>query len=467
VVCFRCHLLAGTLSFNVCSGLFGEARLKEQFLEKSRALLLSPLAIVVLAFALRATFLFVSFHGQPVPSASRYVVGAEVGSIAASLATDHGFSSPLGVDSGPTAWTTPVFPFLLAGLFKIFGIYTLRASIAIRLLDISFSAITCYPLFLLGRHLFDQVVGAVAGWFWALLPKAIFFSVMWVWDTSLSALVLCVCLLATYSVAECPSARSWAGYGAFWGFSTLVNAAILSVFPGSLLFLVYRARRRGSRGLRLATFAALGFALALSPWIIRNQLVFHGKVLLRSNFGLELWLGNNPEVPTSWSWWLHPTESAKEKAEFLRVGEISYMKEKKTEAIEFIKAHPADTLRFQYHRFMETWTGFGEPFLDIWSGAKPALRSELLLNYSVTLLMLAGLLLARRKFPAESLPLLNLIAFFPAVYYLTHTTPRYRHPIDPVITLLAAYAAVSMVRYVAERIASTRGDQRPESAHSA
>src|SRR5262249_25243701 len=94
-------------------------------------------------------------------------------------------------------------------------------------------------------------------------------------------------------------------------------------------------------------------------------------------------------------------------------------------------------------------------------GAKPLLRSELVLNYSLTVFMLLGLLLARRNHPMQAIPLINFIALFPAVYYITHSTSRYRHPIDPVIVLLAAYAAISMARYLDERIASIEAQRLP------
>jgi len=109
---------------------------------------------------------------------------------------------------------------------------------------------------------------------------------------------------------------------------------------------------------------------------------------------------------------------------------------------------------------METWTGFGEPFLDIWRGAGATLRAELALNYALTVLMLLGLAGARRSLSLASLPLLNVIVVFPVVYYVTHTTPRYRHPIDPIIVLLAAYALVSGGRYLNGRIALRRLDRQ-------
>lgn len=435
-------------------------------MQKVRALFSSPVAMVVVAFFVRTVFLFVIFGIRPATVGNHSPIGGEVASIAASIAAGNGFSSPLSTPSGPTAWSTPVFPLLLAACFKAFGIFTFKASAAIRLLDIFFSSLTCYPLVLLGRRLFGNATGIVCGWFWALFPTAIYFSVVWVWDTSLAAFILCLCILLTYTVGERASSKIWLGYGVLWGFATLVNAALLAVLPGSILFAGGTVQKRTASPRYLAGIAVLGFGLAVSPWVIRNQLVFHGQVLFRSNFGLELWLGNNPEVPVSSSWWLHPTESAEEKGKFLQMGEVAYMQEKKKAAIQYITTHPVDTLRFQYHRFMETWTGFGDPFLDIWPGAKPSLRAELLSNYALTVLMLFGLLCARRNAALESLPLLNVIALFPAVYYITHTTPRYRHPMDPFIVLLAAYAVVSGVRYAARKVVLLRSGQQVKAVPS-
>ena len=47
-----------------------------------------------------------------------------MGRIAASLASGHGFSSPFGPQTGPTAWEPPLYPYLTAGVFLIFGIYS-------------------------------------------------------------------------------------------------------------------------------------------------------------------------------------------------------------------------------------------------------------------------------------------------------------------------------------------------------
>jgi 4-amino-4-deoxy-L-arabinose transferase-like glycosyltransferase len=416
---------------------------------KVHEILTSTKAIVLVALIARLLYLFMLFHGQPV-HAGRYLIGEETGSVAASIATGHGFSSPMYVPSGPTAWVTPVFPYLLALIFKIFGVYTFHASLAARSLNVFFSVMTCYPVVWLGSRLFGKVAGAAAGWVWAFLPTAIALPAAWLWDMSLAALMLTIALCLTYWIDDHPDAISCSLFGFVWGFAVLVNAAILSVFPGCFIFAAFRLKQHAVRWVRLSSFAALSFALAISPWIIRNQRVFHGKVLLRSNFGVELWLGNNPEVPDTWSWWLHPLDSQKEHDQFMQLGEVAYAEQKKVAAIDFIRTHPSDAARFQFHRFMETWTGHSDSFADIWAMHSPVLRADLLMNYGLAIATFTGLLLAYRRTRILSLPLLNVIVFFPIVYYVCHTTPRYRHPIDPILAVLSAYAVVSCARAIIE-----------------
>src|SRR5262249_21435276 len=120
--------------------------------------------MVAAAFTIRILYLLVVLDGRPVPAGNRYVIGGELRRLPAAPVPGHGSSSPLSADSGPTAWSTPMFPLLLAACFKLFGAFSFRASVAIRLLDVLFSSLTSYPIALLGRRLFGHPVGIAAGW---------------------------------------------------------------------------------------------------------------------------------------------------------------------------------------------------------------------------------------------------------------------------------------------------------------
>ena len=412
----------------------------------------STWVIFATALVARCIYLLVLFKTQPPVAGDHYFPLYEVVCVAKSIADGNGFGSPLHSPSGPTAMVTPIYTYVLAGIFKLFGGYSLQSSIAIRLFDVLMSSLTCLPLIAIARRFFNRGTAALAGWIWAALPSSIFYSVVWIWDTSLSALVLTLALWATYLVAERDDLKAWSTVGFIWGFGALVISALIPVFPGCLMFAAYRARQRGGPWIRNCVVGLLVFFATLAPWVLRNQLVFHGQVFLRSNFGLELWLGNNPEVPVSCSCWLHPGADAKELNRYLELGEVTYMQEKQRLAIDFMRTHPADTLRHMYHRFMETWTGFGDSFTDIWTTGLISLRATLVLNYSLTILAFAGLLLAYRKLGLLALPLLNLIAVFPVVYYVCHMDPRYRQPIEPVIAMLAAFAVVRGLNVLRSRL---------------
>ena len=115
--------------------------------------------IVLFAFALRMAYF--SRDLSPFPGSSLY--GGETGAVAAAIASGRGFSSPLPkISTGPTAWLTPIYPYLLAGTFRLFGIYTYKSMVWIRLLNIIFSALTCWPIFVAGRIAFGKGVGAAS-----------------------------------------------------------------------------------------------------------------------------------------------------------------------------------------------------------------------------------------------------------------------------------------------------------------
>ena len=77
----------------------------------------------------------------------------ETGNIAMAIATGEGFSSATRHDTGPTAWVAPVYPFIVAGIFRVFGVFTLHAFYAAAGLNILFSVATCVPIYFAGRRL--------------------------------------------------------------------------------------------------------------------------------------------------------------------------------------------------------------------------------------------------------------------------------------------------------------------------
>jgi Dolichyl-phosphate-mannose-protein mannosyltransferase len=386
-------------------------------------------------------------------------VGQEAGNVAWALARGDGFSSPLVGMQGPTAWVAPVYPFLLALGFKLLSMNPYHVVIFGQVLNSIFSALTCWPIYLIGTKLFSPRVAMASCWTWAVLPTGILFPLEWIWDQSLSALLLTALICATlYLCVEPPPWRTreieaargvrgglvWPAYGIIWALALLTNPAMGLLLPVFLAWIAWQRHKAGAAWKGPITIAVLACVLGIAPWTARNYAAFGQLVPVKSNFGLEFWLGNNPEVNVIWTWWRSPASDAAESAELHRLGEIPYMREKQSEALQFIAAHPGSFLDASFDRFVDTWTALWDERADPWVNALGAGTFYVVFCSLFSLLAFLGLLLARRADAAQTFPLSAALLLFPVTYYFTHSAVRYRHPIDPVITILAVFATTSI-----------------------
>ena len=375
----------------------------------------------------------------------------ESGNIAASLASGHGFSSPFRIETGPTAWMPPAYPWLLAGIFHVFGVRTYGSFLAAVALNILCSAFTCIPIYFTGKRMSGIALAAVAAWLWAFFPNAILNAFESMWDASVAALLAAIILWATLAIEKSERWRDWVGYGLLWGVTLLTNVTLISLLPLLLGWLAYRRRKTSlnshdSVGLVRTTLAkpalALGVALlCCMPWTIRNYHVFHRIVPLRSTLGLQLWIGNNENPQEAWKEELHPIFNSAERARYIRMGEIEYMREKQHEAIGFILAHPGRDVRQFASRFIATWSGgTPTPLQDFIRAPGLWFRSVLLFNFLVAIGAAAGIAVLWKQRSAYLFPIAVFPVVFPWAYYLTLVVPRYRLPVDPAVMLLTAVA---------------------------
>ena len=372
------------------------------------------------------------------PAEDHFRFGWEMGRVARSLASGQGFSSPYGAETGPTGVLPPVYPYLLAGVFRIFGVYTDASAYVILALNSVFSTLNCWYVFWIARETFGETVAIWSGWTWAFFYPAIFFSVRVVWETTLSALLLSIVVLLALRLNPFASAWRWLAFGVISGFGTLNNPAIVSVLPILLLSCWFRNRDGVSRFLRSISLWAIAFTLTMTPWIARNYVVFHRIIPFRTNFGLELQIGNNPRATGIQLKDLHPSSNTRELETYERLGEMEYMREKKLEALQFIGTHPGDFISLTFKRVGLWWvagweTSGSTPFTQIFGMAE-------LLGYSLfSGLAFIGLALWIRAGKLEALPFAGLMILYPLVYYVTVVHARLRHPIEPFMLILAVY----------------------------
>jgi 4-amino-4-deoxy-L-arabinose transferase-like glycosyltransferase len=402
--------------------------------------------IVVIALGARVAFAWNQEHKMRADLVGLVPFLNETGNIAYSLAAGHGFSSPYWQETGPTAWLTPVYPALVAGVFRVFGIHTPRSFFAIVFLNISFSAATCAPIFYAGKRLGGVRAGSTAAWLWAIFPNAVIIPYEWVWDTSLAALLMATILWATLELAETQSVRAWCGYGLLWGFGLMTNPSLGSVLPVLLGWSAYRAWKQGH--LRLSRpLLACGIAmLCCVPWTVRNYLTFHRFIPLRSNFPFELWLGNNEQFDEESRVVPAADPERFEIRKYVHMGETAFMQDKWQRATAFINSHPRLELALFARRFVATWIGLEQPIEGFRDADSPLARLALISNTLAAVGALCGILALVRSRNAYAFPVAACPIVYPVIYYVTHTSLRYRHPIDPVVLLLTAVALAAVLQ---------------------
>ena len=404
-----------------------------------RAATTSLWLILAVGFLLRVGFLWKYQHEHPKQALSVIPFLFESGNIAHSLATGQGFSSPFRVNTGPTAWTPPVYPALLAGIFRVFGPYAFPSFIAAALLNISFATLTCVPIFFAGKRIAGLGVAAAAAWLWSIFPNAILIPVESMWDASLSALLVAIMFWATTALPDSSRMRSWAAYGLLWGVTLLTNTTLVALLPLLLGWLAYRAHTQDRKWIGNVAFSLGIVILCCAPWTIRNYKVFHTFVALRSGLGLQLWLGNNDHTQDIFRAERHPIYDANERAHYMQMGEVAYMHEKQGEAVHYMLSHPAREAHLVIRRIISFWSGgTPTPLKDFLNVESRWFRFVLLFNLFAALGALLGIIFLMRRrspfwFPAAIFP-----AVFPWAYYLSLVLPRYRLPIDPVVMLLTA-----------------------------
>jgi len=393
-----------------------------------------PLWIATIAFLLRVGWIVIGHTYKFKASDDNFSFGWEMGRIAASLASGHGFSSPFGPPTGATAWEPPFYPYLMAGVFVVFGIYSKASAVVLLMLNSAFSALTCVPIFLIAKRVFSEKVAVGSAWAWALLPNVMFWCTRAVWETSLSALLLATAFWLALTLEDRDGWLPWIEFGALWGLIALNGTSLLSFLPAAGLWAWHRRAQRGKRSFPGVVAASLIFFACITPWLVRNYWTFGKFIFIRDNFGAELRLGNGNGADGTLMLYLDPPHDSYAMHQFESMGELNYIAMRKQQAVSYIKADYARFAILSLKRFVCFWAGPPRVTDPPWLG--PA-KDSLFLGSSVLAIWGLGLALRQRR-PGAWL-FFWLMLLYPTIYYFVYAIPRYRHAIEPDMAILCVF----------------------------
>ena len=402
--------------------------------------LLIVVVLVALALRLAVTLL-------PVGGDQKHI--RQQGRVAEALLAGRGFGSPFRSNQ-ISAIMPPVYPLIVAGFFKLFGVQTRASILAVHAFDSALSALACIPVFLMARRSFGERVAWWAAWGWAFSPYGIYFAATWAWSTHLQLLCLCWLIVLAQQLEQSPRLGLWAGFGLLAGFAGLVEPSVLVVVPFLLALACWRLRVERKRWQMPGLIACMVMAAAISPWIIRNAMVFHRFIPMRDNMGLELWLGNNGQTLHWTDNDLNPEHNVRQLAEYNTMGELAYMDHKMHQAEAYIADHPGWYAWMCVRRAVYLWTGYWS--LDRnYLAQEPMDLANIPFATGLTLLALLGLVTAWRKNRWECIRYAGVLFLFPFMYYFVHPGAYRMRPLDPLIVILGCQVilAISLRRQLA------------------
>ena len=384
--------------------------------------------IFALAFVIR-TAILIHYRGD-------ILQFGEEPRIAEALISKGEFADPYVIPTGPTAHSTPFFPVLLAGIYKVLGTGFAGQFGRCLLVVTGYSLLyALYPTFAAAFG-FPYEAGLGAGFLAALLPVRRSFEVFRGWEEPWAAMALALVLFLTLKRERSPQPTlgSAIWLGVCWGLSLYISFSLFSILAG-LLFVDVLIKRsflvvRDACVVLLVTFAVI------SPWTIRNHTQLHAWTLMRDNLGLEVLYGNhegarasaemNGKDPESLKYFMHPGASVPEATLVRDMGEIDYNHRDLHIALSWISSHPGDFVRLSVERFFFFWLG---PLNHAY---------EAIIISSYTLLGLAGLGFMRKRIGEIQFRLwCTVLLFYPLMYYIVAFAHRYRVQIDWMIWLSA------------------------------
>jgi hypothetical protein len=280
-------------------------------------------------------------------------------------------------------------------------------------------------------------------WYW---------SIHWLWDTTFTPFILACVFLVALELAKTgmhhvsPLLRDvgtttqrsdlqlWAFFGVLYGIGALANPTMMAFLPFCGLWIWAQRYRRGLPSVGGVILSSLIFFAAISPWVIRNYEVFGRFVFLRDDFGLQFRLGNWKGSDGMLMAYLQPNLNNLELENFQSMGEIAYAESCKREAFDWVRENPNRFAVISLKRFFYYWNGVPRP-----TGSTLPFDFRTSGFLATSVLALWGLGRAvRQKLPGAWL-YAGLIIFHPLIYYFVYPHARYRHPIEPELTILVVF----------------------------
>jgi glycosyltransferase involved in cell wall biosynthesis len=352
-----------------------------------------------------------------------------------------------------SSYRSPLYPFLMGLFFHIFG----HTPLLFKLFQGILGSFIPVFLFYIGRNLFNRRVGGFAALFSMADPVLVHYTSQFLTETLFFVFLLgLLTLLSDSHFREKIKERktlyvNLAVMGLLTGLGTLTRSVFIS-FPIVIgLWLIFALKMSLLNSLKNTALIIIFCFFTLSPWMARNVFV-HGKFIpLTTNFGVNLWIGNNPEATGGY----HIPASGIDES-VLSMPEWERNNIFLSRAVSFILTNPSDFLRITLRKMILYW----DPY--------PHTTTRLIFILLVPL-SLMGIFLYWKRYPVSRILLFTIIYFYctTVIFFTAHRFTILTLP----FLILYASSAVSMIterkskKVVGKSVCIVRHFYYPQDSH--
>ena len=332
--------------------------------------------------------------------------------IALSLARGEGFS----IRGDPTAVAAPIYPFVLSVIYVLFGYSKIVLRIFLSLVD----AGHCLLFYLIARKYFDEKIPILTAIMLIFSPYYIYA----IFTTNIETLFLFLhALFLLHFSCSLQKKIPWKFLisGILLGVATLCRAVplLLPVFFLPIFIILYQDNIK--IGLFCFAIFLVGFIFSITPWIVRNYLVFHRLVPIQTLGGYHLYIAG-----------LKKNDYAEFSSDHERLKESDFSGVERDNiyyrrSFERIKENPIKFIRLMVGRFFKMWYKTDSERYD---------KILLFVNSILLLSAFTGIIISWRKW-RNAIHLFIIVLYYINLHMAFIVIFRYILQIVPILIIFA------------------------------
>lgn len=345
----------------------------------------------------------------------------------------------------PTAYVAPVYPFFLAGIFKIFG----ENLFVVKIIHVVLGSASVLFVYFLAKRCTRPVMALLAALICAVHPELVGITGFIYTETLFIFLLLATLLLAAQALATKKPVHFFVA-GALLGLTTLCRGVTVQLPIFFLAVMMLSSQRWW--WLRRWAFVVAGMVVTMLPWTLRNYLHFRVFLPVATGSGDVLWTGNYLEFDGEYRY-----EQTQKKL-FEVAGDVDLITRDRillADAKRMIWAEPVSHAWLFVRKIFRYWLRVYEDVPHGEARQRNWLVFGALFVTHYTMLVLALQGLRQCHWRAETVKmLLAFVCYYTLVHAATLAVARYRIPLLPLLSIAVASGLVDLLQKFINREAA-------------